>query len=419
MTGDTGSTDPLLTTVGAEQITLLRIVGDVVAESGQWPVYQYVEARMDDAGLDVDAVLRSMPSIAYGQLDYSLVRRGHSTSPETPVKLTIAGFAHLPEHAELVDMFLAVLNELANRRAEAAYEPHQVIEVIVSGSELLEQLGINSHPLAAILPDIIDGEPATWHGSGNLDSGGWKHTVSPFVRRFRAVDSVDDYLRRLRAFIVPATPAAAPVVVSPLGLAAAFDYLNVVWQLRFGVGLLTIPSAERSARLAFDAATAEEFDNRLSAMGEMFKGFDPPGDDHQGSLQRLRTFLRENLPTEAMARVEPALATLRSSTHVRNASQHIDAATDAAMALPSLGLTYPITDFTHAWQTVQLHVTWALDTVRQEIQATLSPAGRRSSARSGRRQPRSGRPRGEATLRQPTSDGRARSARGESAPTAS
>lgn len=40
----------------------------------------------------------------------------------------------------------------------------------------------------------------------------------------------------------------------------------------------------------------------------------------------------------------------------------MDAATDAAMALPSLSLTYPITDFTHAWQTVQLHVTQALDT---------------------------------------------------------
>jgi hypothetical protein len=102
---------------------LLRVVGDVVAESGQWPVYQYVDARMDDAGLDADAVLRSMPSITHSQLNNSLVRRGHSTPPETPVKLTIAGFAQLPEHAELVDMFLAVLNELANRRAEAAYDP--------------------------------------------------------------------------------------------------------------------------------------------------------------------------------------------------------------------------------------------------------------------------------------------------------
>jgi hypothetical protein len=280
-----------------------------------------------------------MPSITHGQLNYSLVRRGHSTSPDTLVKLTVAGFAHLPEHGSLVDMFLAVLNELASRRAEAAYDPHQVIDVIVSGSQLLDQLGISSHSLAAILPDILGGEPATWHGSGQVDAGDWKHNVSTFVRRFRAVSDVDDYLRRLRAFIVPAAPVAEPVVVSPLGLGAAFDYLNVVWRLRFGDGLLASPSVERSARLAFDATSAEEFDNRPSALGELFKGFDPPGDESQGSLQRLRAFLGGNLSAEAMARVEPALATLRSATDVRNAGQHIDAAADAATALPLLGLT--------------------------------------------------------------------------------
>jgi len=73
MKADTGSNDPLLTTVSDSQITLLRIVGEVVAEFGQWPVYQYVEARMDDAGLDADGVLRSMPPITHGQLNYSMV----------------------------------------------------------------------------------------------------------------------------------------------------------------------------------------------------------------------------------------------------------------------------------------------------------------------------------------------------------
>ncbi|GAA3335881.1 hypothetical protein GCM10020358_05910 [Amorphoplanes nipponensis] len=391
MTSDTGYADPLLTTVSAEQITLLRIVGEVLAESGRWPVFQYVEARLDDAGFDADAVLRSMPSIVHGHLNYSLVRRGHSTSPETPVKLTVAGLAHLPEHAELVGMFLAVLNELATRRADAAYDPHRVIEVTVSGGELLRELGLDTHPLAGILPDLIGGEPATWHGGGNLDSGDWTPRASSFVRRFRAVDGVDDYLRRLRAFILPAAPAAAPVVVSPLNLVTALDYLNVVWQLRFRANLLIIPSVERSARLAFDATTAEEFDNRLSALGEMFKGFDPPGNDHQGSLHRLRVFLRDHLPAESVARVEPALATLRSATHIRNAGQHFDAATDAAMALPELGLTYPIIDFTHAWRTVQVHVTQALDTIRQEIQATLPSPGRRSAPRRGRADTTSGR----------------------------
>ena len=105
-----------------EQLALLRIVGDVLTDIGEWPVYQYVEARMDELGLEADAVLRSMPYISNGQLSYSLVRRDHSTAPDARVKLTIAGFAHLPAHAGVVGMFLAVLNELSDRRAKAEYE---------------------------------------------------------------------------------------------------------------------------------------------------------------------------------------------------------------------------------------------------------------------------------------------------------
>lgn len=103
---------------------------------------------------------------------------------------------------------------------------------------------------------------------------------SAFVRRFRNVSSVDEYLHRLRGWIEPAAQPAA-ILTSPLSLVAALDYLDVVWRLRFGTGLLVVPSAERAARLAFDGTTTEELDNRLSALGEMFKGFDVPGDQQQ------------------------------------------------------------------------------------------------------------------------------------------
>ena len=329
-----------------------------------------------------------MPSISAGQLNYSLVRRGRSTAAETPVKLTIAGFALLPEHAGAVNMFLAVLGELAQRRAAAAYDPRQVIEVSVSGAALIRDLGLQDEPMVRLLPDILGGEPSTWHGGDNLDGNEWKPKASTFVRRFADVNDVGDYFRRLRAWIEPDNPPSQPVVVSPLGLAAALDYLDVVWRLTFGAGLLVVPSVERAARLVFDVATAEEFDNRLSAVGELFKGLDVPGDERQGTLRRLRAFLGDRLTTEAMARVDPALATLQSVTHIRNGGQHMDAATDAATALPSLGLTYPISDFSYAWQIVQMHVVQAIDAIREEVRATIPSAGARPSREQrGRRRP--------------------------------
>ncbi|WP_346533801.1 hypothetical protein [Micromonospora sp. DPT] len=371
-------TDPLLTAVSNEQLAMLRIVGDVLADIGEWPVYQYVEARMDELGLDADAVLRSMPSISAGQLNYSLVRRGHSTTPDTLVKLTIAGFAHLPAHGGFVDMFLAVLSELSDRRAKAEYNPRQVIEVTLSGPELLGELGLQDAPLVRLLPEVVGGEPSTWHGGGNVNGGVWMPAPSTFVRRYRNVSTVGEYLHRLRTWIEPAAQPA-PVLVSPLSLVATLDYLDVVWRLRFGSGLLVVPSAERAARLAFDAATPEEFDNRLSALGEMFKGFDVPGDRQQGTLGRLRTFLAEYLTPEAMVRVESAVTVLQSVTYIRNAGQHMDAALQAAGALPSFGLTYPIRDIHQAWQSVQAHVVSALDALREEVQATLSTPGARRS----------------------------------------
>ncbi|MGB2569274.1 hypothetical protein ACPFP2_12595 [Micromonospora citrea] len=383
----TSRTDQLLTAVTHEQIALLRIVGDVLTDIGEWPVYQYVEARMDELGLDADAVLRSMPSISAGQLNYSLVRRDHSNSPDAQIKLTVAGFAHLPEHADVLDMFLAVLVELADRRARAAFDPRRVIDVTLSGPDLLSDLGLENKALVRLLPDLLSGEPSTWHGGGNVNGGVWMPNPSTFVRRFRDVSSVGDYLYRLRTWLAPAAEPLSPVLGSPLSLVASLDYLDVVWRLRFGVGLLVIPSAERAARIVFGAATAEEFDNRLSALGEMFKGFDVPGDQQQGTLRRLRAFLAAHLTDEAIARVDAALTTLRNVTHIRNAGQHMDASPNAVAALPSFGLTYPISDFGRAWQSVQAYVVLALDALREEVQATLTTSGARRSQtqRPGRR----------------------------------
>ena len=258
----------------------------------------------------------------------------------------------------------------------------------VSGAELLGPLGLFEQPLVALLPDILGGEPSTWHGCGNGSDDGWTHSPSAFLRRFADLVDVNDYLRRLRAWVEPETVPTAPVVVSPIALPAALDYLDVVWRLAFGGGLLVIPSAERAARLVFDAATGEEFDNRLSAIGEMFKGFDVPGDQRDGTFKRLRMYLRSRLTAAAMARVDPAVDVLESVTHIRNGGQHMDAAADAAAALPSLGLTYPISDFSSAWWTVQVNVVQALDIIREEVRALVPSARTRQPRQRGGRRPR-------------------------------
>ncbi len=93
-------------------------------------------------------------------------------------------------------------------------------------------------------------------------------------------------------------------------MVAAFDYLDVVWELKFGRRLLQVPSAERAARLALPVSTPEEFDNRLSALGEMFKGLDAAPEMEAGPFDRMRRLLDGELPPESRPVVRAAIETL-------------------------------------------------------------------------------------------------------------
>jgi hypothetical protein len=289
-------------------------------------------------------------------------------------------------------MFLRVLRALAERRAAAPYEPGKVITVEVSGPQLVADLHLQHEQLVDLLPELLQGEPVTWAGH-NSDPNGWVHRPASHVRRFADVRDVDDYVRRLRAWVVPAPPASIPQPVSPLGVVNALDYLDVVWRLHFGHQLVYPPSFERTARLVFEVATADEFSDRLSALGEALKGLDVPGRSG-GPLDRMRQALTGALPAEALPSVLAAIDTLRQVTRVRNGGQHVGAATDAAAALPALGLTYPILDYPAAWWTVQARVTNALDTIRAEIRAAVPPVPPDPSA------PR----RGQSRVRRPGSE---------------
>ncbi|MEV0453823.1 hypothetical protein [Catellatospora methionotrophica] len=362
--------DPLLVPLTAPQLRLLNIVGDAVLENLDWPIYQYVEGRMDHYGLDIDEVFGSLPYLSAQHLHYSLLTRDRNgTTEDSRVKLTVAGMGHLPSFTTTSGMFLRVLRELRKRRATATYNPTKVIEVVISGSELIDTLNLGAEPLVGMLPEILSGEPATWHGTPTRIGDDWTLTCSRWLRHFGHVRDIHDYVERLRAWIMPDQPVAAPTVASPLELVGALDYLDVVWQLEFkGRPLVVLPSAERTARLAFDANSAEEFDSRLSALGEVLKGLRIPGRDKAvGTMAALEQYLSARLGPEPMTRVKPALDKLQLVTQIRNAGQHVDASTKAARALPSFGLTYPISDHRLAWGAVQAHVVEALNVIRDEI----------------------------------------------------
>lgn len=116
-----------------------------------------------------------------------------------PVRLTLAGLAEGGSWPE-VNLFLRVLQWLVQQeRAFKPTTPSTAQELVVTSSEIQEALApglpVSEQALKPILLIIRD-EPAIWRSMNTPDSGPWTLTVSPTIRRYRDVFTLNEYLAR-------------------------------------------------------------------------------------------------------------------------------------------------------------------------------------------------------------------------------
>lgn len=197
--------------------------------------------------------------------------------------------------------------------------------------------------------------------------------MPPEIRKFAGVRTVEDYLERTRALIV-GEPATERLVLppSPFTLPAALDYLDVVWQLKTGKPLLEQPGLERSARLAFAVTSGEEANSALSALSEIFKNWRVPGVPGVGGhpLERVEGFLSGKLPEESMDRVRTSVGILKAVQSVRHGRHHVGGEASRIGAYEVLGLRYPVSDWSEAWNRIQAAVASAVDALREEVHSS-------------------------------------------------
>ena len=170
---------------------------------------------------------------------------------------------------------------------------------------------------------------------------------------------------------------AAP---SPLDLVAALDYLDAVWRVLHKEHLFTYPSAERAAKLIYEANTGEELDARLSALGEILRSANTaaksasetklPAANHTDPLAPFEHHLVRTVDAEAETRVRQAVSDLERALALRDAAQHAEAGDRAVRALDAFGIGHPVADFGQAWMAVTARVVEALGAIREELAAT-------------------------------------------------
>lgn len=366
----------LLASLNNDQRTLIACIGDPFLRYERWPLFEYVEAELDKDGLDVRQVLASLPEIgSSGQrLSYGLIWHDDSIPNDTTqMKLTLAGYWHLndPTAFNVCNRFIQVLNYLIERRLLATYSPFEHTTITITSEDIAKRFPAISPSTIKVLGIFLPHEAATWGRVKKVgDDGQWSIELHHNLLQYRGVNSFEEYLKRVAERLAPPAIEPTPAVPSPLGLCATLDYFNAVWQLQFDQKkpIIRLFGAERTGRLVYAVNTMDEFSTQISSITEILKNMSVSG---QGKtpLMRLQDLLQTQLPAESHARIADAVAVLRDVTEVRNALfQHSGSEHRAVQALTNLGLSFPVTDWRAAWETVELHVIAAFSALREEIQ---------------------------------------------------
>ena len=374
---------PLLAPLTVPQQAVVDVMAEIwLTKNARWPAYGYVERELDRRGHRLEEVLPTFPAVraqGFGALvpEYRAIWVPMGLGPHTQVGLTVAGLAHLPaENRAIVEIFLRTVSAMASRRQNAALDPFKPEDDEITSTDLVALVNRVSDNWVKWMPAVFAHEPATWGGGQVPDDADspWTWRCGGALRHFIDVTDVNDYLWRINAFLQPAVEGPpAEIPDPPMGLVASLDFLAAVWALKYSKPLLNLPSATVVTSLALDADTADEFDSRLSALGQVLKGLDasPMPNVPKHPVQYLGARVLLDVPPEAQHRVQAAIDVLEAAVAVRNAVQHAPAAPQSVSAMQTLGLTYPLSNWGAAWARIRTRVSGALIDIREELQATL------------------------------------------------
>jgi hypothetical protein len=371
-------TNPLLRPLIHEQKQLLEVAFGPVAGGGDWPIFQYIEAKLrQDYGLNAEQVMASLPSInnRLTRARYGLVSfvdfGGVPPQPETKIQLRVAGLRHADGARQLIHGFLWLLELLCQRQATFTPHPDRVVDVTVNLSEILQAAKSNLDvlPVSGRVVELVTQEPPLWGAGPYQQDSDVLIRLDTRLHDYLSIADVDDYLNRVWTVLAPSSPQVERRVASPLELVASADYLGAVWELRTDKKLWGATRLANAAALSFGCSTMEEFNSRLSALGDLLGQIEVPNQSGE-RLQRLEHRLHELVPAASHARIDRAVATLRAARRLRAGAQHDDAAAGAIDAFAVLGLRYPPADWQGAWDQIRSRITEAFDAIREELQAS-------------------------------------------------
>ena len=376
-----------------EQERLIRVIFEPFDQTGEWPIWQYVDLTLDSRfGIDTAAdILASLPSAGERgpmSLSYALTWRQDSHARprlDVPIALTVAGLRHLPEAKPLLRAFVTMIRHLVDRKRNLAPSPAKVVEATVTSAEIASELLRASSGTGAATPvdatmrklrQLLAHEPFLYTVVQQLDPAKeeWTLQVPAVLRAYRGLATIDDYLDRVIEQVAPPGPPPVPLSFSALDIPYAVGYLDAVWKNRTGSHLFVNLDPASVARLTQACGSEEEFNSLMSALADVLGQVVTPGQSsppQRGALEAVRDHLTAVLDAGAANRVGAAVGTLIRLRHVRVSTQHSDARHRAVAAFQGIGLAFPPVSWDGAWLHIAMAAKGALDVLREEVHAGL------------------------------------------------
>jgi hypothetical protein len=209
------------------QLALVKACYSGFRLASAWPTNAYVDAVLDhDHDLDYQAIVPTLPR--------SLVLAEPGYAQQSLVKITVAGLRSVDAAAGDLASFIALLRAGADRERALRPSPTGTAQAEVTAADADEIWGRRPAPdeLARVVEIAnVEGIHAGFRGVGQ--EGDWSMEFNRWVRPYRGVRDVDDYLAR-RPEPVPVSwappPPAAPYtfILMPFGTAWSRNVKNTM-----------------------------------------------------------------------------------------------------------------------------------------------------------------------------------------------
>ena len=213
-----------------EQLILLHEIALPYAKNGTWPIWHYVVRQMDRRNLDAREIIAALPRVgvtgtmgpSYG---FTVGHDWRMLGDSDKVRLTVAAALPLAELRLIVaEPFLRVLHHMIALLDSVEPSPTEVTQTWLESQALAQAIPNLKPEFIAALPEILNGEPATWSGSSSGPNPptdvSWRKEVRRPVQQYAAATDLNSYIatvcritmeeaaeqRRMYAAVVPSPP---------------------------------------------------------------------------------------------------------------------------------------------------------------------------------------------------------------------